>query len=845
MADVPTVGGDKNTWGTKLNTFIAVAHETSGSNGGKVRGTDVTNTPAGTISSTNSQNAINEIVADQAASSGASLTGYLPSPGTVATTVQGRLRQNVYISEFASNNISTAIGLIGSTVTTLHIDAEAFCTGTVAFPYTTTVVVLRKGKITKTSGTITFNGRFVAERNLCFSGFDAGDIVFARGSVDSVYPEWWGGNTTPGTTDMVLPLRKAIKAAINYGTVSLTNTFYGISDTLEIIAPSDAASIKIKGTNSGVIGRIDLGGSIIKALDSFSATAMMKVTLSRYVELEDFYLLGTLDTAGMAAAELVVNGGFDSNTSGWTASNATLASVIGGYKGQALEVTQTVTYQGWAIKAVTVEIGRRYTFDCYVKRGPAATSLSGKIYLGTISQQSQYHQFDIDLQASDTDWIQKTFSFVATTGILYIGLTSNASVGNSFLFDSVSVRAEQIGLQFTGAGDKNYIRNVNLSQLETCLMFGDSIVESYGNSGNYLYNVVMEDANYAIKMASSTASLTQLFTCTIGWRTQFAMKSLPVGNNTSASIEMYGGEVSSADVMFDAHDNGTLGMFGVTFNPAEEATIPLQPILLRTGKGNQHFIANFIECTVAFNIGTSWWETTRSLVEFGYAGVLSFIGNKIKCFNPIFYSTDNGGGGEGQTILFQGNTWSHAPNLSGLSYYRIVEDAYAQQNAKSNGSPDQNRDIRSGTGSSLYGHVSEITNGIRTEYRAVVPAFGYWKKGAKVWSTAAAAANVPGWICTETGKMGTLPLCTITIGSFTLTITIAETAFGFSGWEIGDTIVVPNAAAGPTSLTAQITGINTVLKTFTLGTAAGATATDVTITHSPVAVFKPMAVLGA
>lgn len=62
---------------------------------------NIANTPAGTIASTDVQSAINEIVSDSAASSGSSLVGYLPSgTGAVAATVQGKLRESVSVFDF-------------------------------------------------------------------------------------------------------------------------------------------------------------------------------------------------------------------------------------------------------------------------------------------------------------------------------------------------------------------------------------------------------------------------------------------------------------------------------------------------------------------------------------------------------------------------------------------------------------------------------------------------------------------------------------------------------------------------------------------------------------------------
>lgn len=80
----------------------------------------ISNTPAGNIAATTVQGAINEIVSDLAASSGASLVGYLPNgTGAVVTTVQAKQREDVSIGDFgtvaltALNNAGAALAAGG------------------------------------------------------------------------------------------------------------------------------------------------------------------------------------------------------------------------------------------------------------------------------------------------------------------------------------------------------------------------------------------------------------------------------------------------------------------------------------------------------------------------------------------------------------------------------------------------------------------------------------------------------------------------------------------------------------------------------------------------------------
>lgn len=194
-ADIPTVGGDKNTWGTKLNTFLGVAHETSGAYGGKVRSTD---------------------------------TIYIPSPGTVQTTVQNQLRKNIYLSDFTSSSLNTAITAIGSSSARLIIDTSATCSGSTVIPANIVSFVSKTGSVNVT-GTLTINGRFEADRYYIFTG--SGSVSFGEGVVEYVYPEWWYSGTGAYTT----ALTNAIASITHNETVSLRSDVYEIDAEISIV----------------------------------------------------------------------------------------------------------------------------------------------------------------------------------------------------------------------------------------------------------------------------------------------------------------------------------------------------------------------------------------------------------------------------------------------------------------------------------------------------------------------------------------------------------------------------------------------------------------------------------
>jgi len=109
------------------------------------------------------------------------------------------------------------------------------CTLTASTTLTASIMRIPGGSFTKASTyTLAFSGKFVNPDNgQAFIGFDPGDVTFGAGAVKEVYPEWWGNNTTPGTTDMTVEIQNAIDS-LTKGIISLQNTIYLISSTIDL-----------------------------------------------------------------------------------------------------------------------------------------------------------------------------------------------------------------------------------------------------------------------------------------------------------------------------------------------------------------------------------------------------------------------------------------------------------------------------------------------------------------------------------------------------------------------------------------------------------------------------------
>jgi len=138
----------------------------------------------------------------------------------------------VDVADYAS--FEAAVTAIGSTVTTLLIGTSQSVTSNVTVPSTLTLFFVGSGQLSVASTkTVTINGPIVTDIRQIFAG--SGTIA-GLGKVPVLYPDFWGTNTTPGTTDMTAAIQAAVdvREAAGFGEVYFLPQVYLTSSTITV-----------------------------------------------------------------------------------------------------------------------------------------------------------------------------------------------------------------------------------------------------------------------------------------------------------------------------------------------------------------------------------------------------------------------------------------------------------------------------------------------------------------------------------------------------------------------------------------------------------------------------------
>jgi len=195
---------------------------------------------------------------------------------------------------------------------------------------------------------------------------------------------------------------------------------------------------------------------------------------------------------------LVTNGTFDTDTSGWSAQNSATLSAAGAE----LTVTNGATAFGYASQAITTEIGRVYTFSVDVTDVSSSGVGGARIRIGT----SLGGGTITEIQQTTAATVTHTFTAETATTYLRVGLWVQGS-GSSVSFDNISVYE-------VDPNDSNKVIHTMPKGWKPLHVFEDGALQREGSA--YDYTVEYDGFNYIVK--ETVAPVAPYSTTVIGVR---------------------------------------------------------------------------------------------------------------------------------------------------------------------------------------------------------------------------------------------------------------------------------------------------------------------------------------
>ena len=204
------------------------------------------------------------------------------------------------------------------------------------------------------------------------------------------------------------------------------STEYKLGDLVSLLVPAPyavtLANVRLS-LADGVAFIDDSVGTLQKFIDHL-------VTVADSAGNEITGYIKTPGTGETYGPELVTNGGFDTDITGWTAYNSAIASISGGDSGNCLEITRTA---GGSQAAYQQIIENHY---CYLMEGKIKSGTSGNEQ-GRLSLNTEGSYIS---QTSTSSW--ETISGYRTSNSLDTRFycTKISSTSGTMLFDSVSLK---------------------------------------------------------------------------------------------------------------------------------------------------------------------------------------------------------------------------------------------------------------------------------------------------------------------------------------------------------------------------------------------------------------------
>lgn len=209
---------------------------------------------------------------------------------------------------------------------------------------------------------------------------------------------------------------------------------------------------------------------------------------------------------------IINNGTFTTDTTGWSSTQATLSSVAGGQANNCLRVTNSSSAAGYASQNMTVKPGHGYVVRVYSKLG---TSASAEIKLGTAADDATYGTKTV----SNGSWTEHLFYVEPTTTTLVITLKNTSTTSSQYTdFDEVQVLWNSKGLKDIFKNSKLFLYSGSQPASANDSPSGTLLVSiSTAGSGNYDLILDSPDLGVITKQQNATWSGTAVATGTAGW----------------------------------------------------------------------------------------------------------------------------------------------------------------------------------------------------------------------------------------------------------------------------------------------------------------------------------------
>jgi hypothetical protein len=220
-------------------------------------------------------------------------------------------------------------------------------------------------------------------------------------------PKWGGADVYISTDDSTYKFLQRVYGASRFGILSAPLPSQSDPDTTNTLS-------------------VDLTPSQGQILSGTEAEADNDVTLC---------IVGPGNS--FSSPNLVTNGGFDSDVSGWYPGNCSLAPIAGGQSGNCLEMTRTGENLQYILQGIPTVVGKDYQFSAYVKSGTSGD----QAFMMYADSAVPINLVTLD-GISSGNWTKYSVVFTATTTTTNIYLRKDTATAGTMLFDTVSVNGD-------------------------------------------------------------------------------------------------------------------------------------------------------------------------------------------------------------------------------------------------------------------------------------------------------------------------------------------------------------------------------------------------------------------